>query len=343
LRLVLSFIILNFVVFVHELGHWTMARLCRIPIAVFSIGMGSSIWTIGTFFGTEFRISAIPIGGYVRYGQIGVVVEDERAYMLAFPVWKRALVTIGGPLFNVLLTGVIVVGFNMYYGASLVHAVEFTSAKLVEFMGLFVLTLAALAHIIHLPGVDASGMSGVVGIVRAGASFASQGISGDLLWVANLSFSLGMMNLLPIPVLDGGGLVLLALEAVRGKPLSKRTENWVVGIGLFPIAGLLLWGFTNDMIKMWNAGYEPMVALMVGAILGLIIRTIRSFCDIWTWENGALTIAITIAQSEETRMSRELKVLGRPLIRIWKAGDELATIELVIRQGGGTSSPDDQG
>ncbi|MGM0461485.1 MAG: RIP metalloprotease RseP [Fibrobacterota bacterium] len=93
-------VILGILVFIHEMGHFLTAKACKIPVEAFSIGFGKPIFTkkIGE---TEYRLSPIPFGGYVK--MVGETPDDTReGGFNSHPVWHRALVAFSGPAFNIL-------------------------------------------------------------------------------------------------------------------------------------------------------------------------------------------------------------------------------------------------
>ncbi|MEH0665367.1 sigma E protease regulator RseP [Vibrio scophthalmi] len=102
----ISFIIaLGILVAVHEFGHFWVARRCGVKVEKFSIGFGKSIWSKVGKDGTEYSISLIPLGGYVKMldGRVDEVPEDQQAF--AFdrkPLWKRSAIVAAGPAFNFL-------------------------------------------------------------------------------------------------------------------------------------------------------------------------------------------------------------------------------------------------
>jgi regulator of sigma E protease len=67
--------------------------------------------------------------------------------------------------------------------------------------------------------------------------------------MALLSISLGVLNLLPIPVLDGGQLTLLAIETVRGKPFTEKTENFIYTGGALMVGALMIFAIFNDVSR----------------------------------------------------------------------------------------------
>ncbi|MDA9921386.1 RIP metalloprotease RseP [Gammaproteobacteria bacterium] len=92
-------------------------------------------------------------------------------------------------------------------------------------------------------------LSGPIGIAQMAGNTAQAGFIPFMYLMALLSISLGVLNLLPIPVLDGGQLTLLGLEAVRGKPLTDRTENLVYTGGALMVGALMIFAIFNDISR----------------------------------------------------------------------------------------------
>ena len=121
-------LVLAVVVFVHEMGHYLVGRWCGIGVEAFSIGFGPEIFGFNDRRGTRWKISAVPLGGYVKFvGDMSVTSEpdaeataqlSEEQRRVAFhtqPVWKRAATVAAGPIFNFLLTiAVFAVMFTVY-------------------------------------------------------------------------------------------------------------------------------------------------------------------------------------------------------------------------------------
>jgi regulator of sigma E protease len=127
--------VLSLVVFFHELGHFLIARWCGVRILVFSIGFGPEIIGFNDRYGTRWKISAIPLGGFVKFfgddnaasvpdtARIASMDAHERAQSFAFqPVLKRAAIVVAGPLANFLLAVVIFAGVFMLYGKQTMNA-----------------------------------------------------------------------------------------------------------------------------------------------------------------------------------------------------------------------------
>jgi regulator of sigma E protease len=92
-------------------------------------------------------------------------------------------------------------------------------------------------------------LSGPIGIVKMAGDTANAGLLPFLYLMALLSISLGVLNLLPIPVLDGGQLVMLGVEAVRGSPMPERIENLFFMFGWVAVGALMIFAIYNDISK----------------------------------------------------------------------------------------------
>jgi regulator of sigma E protease len=92
-------------------------------------------------------------------------------------------------------------------------------------------------------------LSGPIGIVQMAGDTAKAGFMPFLYLMALLSISLGVLNLLPIPVLDGGQLVMLGIEAVRGSPMPEKMENLFYMSGWVAVGFLMIFAVFNDISK----------------------------------------------------------------------------------------------
>src|SRR5512136_190691 len=114
---ILAFIVvLGVTITVHEFGHFAMAKLLKIRVLVFSLGFGPKLLSY-TAGGTEYRLSPLPIGGYVKMA--GEVFDEERQgapdEFLSHPKWHRFLVAVAGPVMNILLA-IFIVSFAYLEG-----------------------------------------------------------------------------------------------------------------------------------------------------------------------------------------------------------------------------------
>lgn len=108
-------------------------------------------------------------------------------------------------------------------------------------------SLSSLYHII-IGSISTCNLSGAVGMAGAVTTMASQGIDRYIEIIAVMSTAIGLINLFPIPVLDGGHLVFYAYEAVRGKPLPDKAVDIMMRVGLALILGIMLLGLASDFL-----------------------------------------------------------------------------------------------
>jgi regulator of sigma E protease len=221
-------VVFTTVVLVHELGHFLAARKAGVPVYEFSIGFPFSP-KIVTFFRrreTEFTLRLLPLGGFVSFSRDG----DEYADGLfsASDIY-RALILSAGSLFNIAFAFLIFIAvFAAGKHLPLTEAI-FASAKAVW---------SVIAGTIDF-FIDAfsgrgswEALSGPIGIAALAGKAAEKGFLNLLYFTGMLSMSLGIMNLIPFPALDGGQLVMLVIEKIKRKPLNIRTHQLVNALGM---------------------------------------------------------------------------------------------------------------
>jgi regulator of sigma E protease len=248
-------LIVSLVILVHELGHYTIAVLCRMPVESVSIGFGRE-WLARTCGdGTRWRLGLIPFGGSVIVGNAARPFLDE-------PLPARAIVTLGGPLANFAFAILLMACVFLWEG-ELVDPVDpggspshvFVHRSPVEAIGHATIkvgdiAVTSLARSWRALSDHGSGQAvqGVGSVVEATHATAANGWD-SLAWLtALISIGIGLFNLLPVPVLDGGQLVLIAFQAFAGHPPPQRTVNGVNWAGIVILATLALIGMGDDLM-----------------------------------------------------------------------------------------------
>ncbi len=353
----LTFIVgLSVLVFVHEFGHYIVARWAGVRVEVFSIGFGPEIYGLDDRHGTRWKFSAIPLGGFVKmFGEGSETLTDgsgaerpmsdaEKAVSFHHkPLGKRAAVVFAGPAANFLFTIVLLAGLFAAIGqdkplAGIGHVlpdgaaieagfqagdrvigidgrevrwfielkeiveanpetplafsvlrddtivtltatpratgegpqrrgllgvrpdpaqVETVSYGPLEAIGAAVVRTADMTwQILAFVGDMLSGNRGTEGlggplmIAKLMGDIAQAGFDKLLFLIAALSLNLGLINLFPIPMLDGGHLVYYAIEAVRGKPLGERAQEYGFRFGLVLVLALMVFATWNDLVNL---------------------------------------------------------------------------------------------
>lgn len=222
MSVVAGLLILNLLIILHELGHLAAARAAGLAVPEFAVGFGPRLLGIRRG-GTDFVLRLLPLGGYVILPDLGGEAgEDARP---APGVSRRLWAVLAGPLANLLLVAVLL-----------------GPAMTLRLVGVF---YGALGALIIGQGAAGAELIGIVGIVRETARAVDMGWDALRWTIAALSLSLGLVNLLPLPGLDGGRLVTLGIEWVRG----GRRPAWEPAVHA---AGLIL----LLVLGLWLAGRE---------------------------------------------------------------------------------------
>lgn len=351
---VILLVALTVIVFIHEYGHFKVARLCGMKVETFSIGFGREIWGKTDRFGTRWKVGWLPVGGYVKFaGDANAAsmpdVDDppKPDEFHGKPIWQRALVVVAGPMANFILAFFLFTGYFYFAGdqtpgpqlgrieagspaaeagfqsndtvlridgetvksfLDIVAVVRESAGKTLAFdidRSGSQLTLSVvprpfvedrdfygkitIGRIGAAPSEDPANFHDVnfsravelsneqierivvgtvqyVGRLIVGRDSVSQlggvgtmaKLTGDaaqigllpfVYMVAVLSVSIGLINLFPIPMLDGGHLVFYALEAIRRKPLGPQAQEWSFRIGFAVVIFIMLVGNINDLIR----------------------------------------------------------------------------------------------
>ena len=182
------------------------AKLCRIPVGRFSIGFGPKLFGF-KFAETSYWFSWIPLGGYVL-----PALEDTEFRQL--PSYKRITFALGGPIANIIcaFVGLFVIGLSQL-SLGPIEAISFAATQLLIGMQQALYGLSTLF-------VDFGQLSGIVGIVAVGGSEFGSTLAGLLTFSVLINISLAVLNLLPLPPLDGGRILFCVLEKIY-RPLAK--------------------------------------------------------------------------------------------------------------------------
>lgn len=355
---VLPFLVaITIIVFVHEYGHFQVARWCGVKVEAFSIGFGREIYGWNDRHGTRWKLCWLPFGGYVRFegdanaasmpGETPELLPRGPGNFHAKPIWQRAAVVAAGPIANFILAIAIFTAaysiIGVPYSEPRVDEViagsaaeeaglkpgdffrkvngtdtkSFSAVQEIVFQnggvalpvvverngGLIELTLTprvqempdsfggtlkvGLLGVRHNPDADQAlyeryplptaflkgiektwyivattghyiaklftgaesinQIGGPIAMAKGAGDTASSGGLAFISFVALLSVSIGLINLFPVPMLDGGHLVFYAVEALRGKPLGPNAQEWGYRIGFSFVVMLMLIGIWNDI------------------------------------------------------------------------------------------------
>ncbi|WP_315711603.1 MULTISPECIES: RIP metalloprotease RseP [unclassified Bradyrhizobium] len=355
--------VLTIVVFFHELGHFLIARWAGVKVLTFSLGFGPELIGFNDRHDTRWKISAIPLGGYVKFfgdeseastpsaEALAKMTAEERADSFHHKtVGQRAAIVAAGPIANFILAVIIFAGMALYFGkpnttprvdavqpdsvaaqagfkdGDVVAAIDGRAIETFADMQRVVsvsagtelsflikrdgaeLTLKATpalkevkdlfgnSHRIGVLGIQynakpdesrsipvgflesikigfeqvwfiisttfkfiaslfaGAGSAGDVGgpirIAQLSGQAASLGFQFVVQLCATLSVSIGLLNLFPVPLLDGGHLLFYGVEAVRGRPLSERAQEMGFRIGLGLVLMLMVFATYNDILHL---------------------------------------------------------------------------------------------
>ena len=241
--------LLGFLVFIHEGGHFLVAKLCKVKVNEFAIGFGKILWQ-KQGKETKYSLRMIPLGGFCNMeGE-----EEESDVPGSFSkasVWKRIAIVLAGATVN------IVFGILVYFilvstvGIQFVDPARDTIANRIYYgaqnTGKFITSKFDSIKMLFTGGLQTDQMVGIVGISEVVVK--TNGIINYLNLLAVISVSLGVTNLLPIPALDGGKILILIIEIIRRKPMKMETEAKIQMLGFSILIALSLFVTYNDILR----------------------------------------------------------------------------------------------
>ncbi len=197
-----------------------MAKLCKVTVNEFAIGFGPKILQ-KQGKETKYTLRLIPLGGYVNMEGEEEASDKEGSFSKA-SIPKRLAIVFAGPIVNILFAIIVYFILAIIYGMTSTGNIEISMQFAFERTGAFLgSTFEGLVQLFtgHV-GLDQ--MMGPVGISEIVSQ--TSGIFEFINMMAIISLSLGITNLLPIPALDGGKIIIIIIEAIRRKPLSEKTQ-----------------------------------------------------------------------------------------------------------------------
>ncbi len=229
---------IGLIITLHEAGHLLAARLCKIPIARFSVGIGPKLLGFERG-GTSYWLSALPLGGYV-------LPDLDEDGMKRLPVSRRIVFYLGGPLANLAGALVLLLAWNLVSSElTLLGAVGHSVTQLLWGMQQ---VLSGLLSLFSSP----EGLSGIVGVVTAGGTEHATSLVGLLSFAVVINVNLAVLNLLPLPPLDGGRILLCLLEWLH-RPLL-RLERPLTLTGAVLLLSLMVYATVQDVVRLSDGG-----------------------------------------------------------------------------------------
>jgi regulator of sigma E protease len=229
------FLIVGVLIFVHELGHFLAARWMGIPITRLSLGMGPALWS-RRIDATEYRISWIPLGGYV----LPDIQQGGRAFLEA-PLRARTVFALGGSAANVLFA---IVLFSIE--SIVTDGLSLHSAVVQPLQGV-VYAIFMLLRALPIALSGQGEVAGLLGVVAQGGAFIDGDVVLALRFAVVMSLNLAILNMLPIPPLDGGKCVLYALEWLYHG--ASRLQVPLNAAGLLLLLGFIGYTTVADLLR----------------------------------------------------------------------------------------------
>lgn len=241
--------LLGFLIIIHEGGHFLVARMCKVRVNEFAIGFGKILWQ-KQGKQTKYTLRMIPLGGFCSMEGEDEESNADDSFSKA-SVWKRMAIVVAGAMVNILFGILVYFILVSAVGLQFVDPAKDTILNRIYYGGqstlAFIGSIFESIKMIFTGGVSTDQMVGIVGISEVVVQ--TSGIINYLHLLAVISVSLGVTNLLPIPALDGGKMIILLIELVRRKPMKIETEAKIQLIGFSILMALFLIVTYNDILR----------------------------------------------------------------------------------------------
>ena len=241
--------LLGFLILIHEGGHCIVAKLCKVKVNEFAIGFGKVIWQ-KQGKETKYSIRMIPLGGFCSMEGEEEASDSEGSFSKA-SVWKRIAIVVAGAAVNIIF------GIIVYFVLVSTVGLQFADPTKDTFFnriyygsqrtGAFIGSIFESIKVLFTGGVKTEQMVGIVGISEVVVQRSK--LVDYIYLLAVISVSLGVTNLLPIPALDGGKILVLLIEIIRRKPMKVETEAKIQLIGFSILIALSLFVTYNDILR----------------------------------------------------------------------------------------------
>ena len=362
-------VLLGILVFVHEFGHYLVAKFCGVKVDEFSIGFGKKIWGIRDKSGTEWKISVIPLGGYCKFlgdgdassstsGSETTLSEEDKKQAFAFQnPFKKLAIAVAGPAANYVFAILVFAGVFYFLGkvdfppivgdvvkggaaeqagiikgdrilkingkevknfSEVRQEVDMNTSEKIQvelqrgekiiklsfplkvvpiegegnltdapkpMLGIHSVNIVEIETkqipfwvalrdatsetwrltVVTLRGVgqifsgsrNADEVGGIIRIAEMSGDITREsGVIDFVIFMALLSVNLGLINLFPIPLLDGGHVVIYLLEIISGRELNDTIKDYMFKFGMFLILSLMVFATYNDFARLFHRWFS---------------------------------------------------------------------------------------
>ena len=271
--------LLGFLILIHEGGHFTVAKLCKVRVNEFAIGFGKVIWQ-KQGKETKYSLRLIPLGGFCNMEGEDEESDAEGSFSKS-SVWRRMAIVVAGATVNILFGILVYFILVSTVGIQFLDPAKDTILNRIYYgakgTGEFIATIFDSMKMLFSGGLQTDQMVGIVGISEVVVQ--TNGIINYLHLLAVISVSLGVTNLLPIPALDGGKILILLIEVIRRKPMKLETEAKIQLIGFSILMALTIFVTYNDILRIGGRFLKKRkIARKLAILFRVLTKYIKIFC-----------------------------------------------------------------